>query len=94
MSRVNVDLQGIVRAFLLTQPDGATPTKIVLHTRGLITSKTEWNYKSAIRVASAMDDVYIDHWTPHPRTKFAPVFVAVPIPENCPHPEEGDLATP
>jgi hypothetical protein len=45
--------------------------------------------ESAKKAAILMPDVYIDRWTQSSRgTRFVPVFVKVPVPENCPKPEE------
>ena len=39
------------------------------------------------RAIKTMDDVYIDRWTSHTEGgKYVPVYVKVPVPEDCPPP--------
>ena len=39
------------------------------------------------RVMKSMPDVYIDRWTSHTEGgKYVPVYVKVPVPEDCPPP--------
>lgn len=73
------DIKRLVRAHLLANPDGATVTEIA--------AATDSCFATITRALDAMSDVYIDRWIQNPRAKSHPVFVAVPIPADCPPPE-------
>ena len=42
-------------------------------------------------VIKAMPDVYIDRWQKLPGGQFQKIFVAVKVPEDCPHPLDASL---
>lgn len=73
------DLHAIIRAALLAAPDGLTRTQLArAHDIAL---------SSVIQATRSMPDVYIDRWLQPKGSRDEPVFVAVPIPEDCPPPE-------
>lgn len=69
-----------VRALLRQYRDGLTPLKIAE-----ITGMHPANVRTALR---AMPDVYVDRWQPGKRGQYEKVWVAVHVPENCPHPRD------
>ncbi len=73
------DIKRLVRAHLLSNPDGSTITEIA--------TATDSHFAVVTRALEAMFDVYIDRWTQNPRAKAHPVFVAVQIPADCPPPD-------
>lgn len=68
-----------IRTLLREHPDGLTPLKLAEMT-GLHPS----NVRTALR---SMPDVYVDRWTPGKRGQYEKVWVAVYVPEDCPHPK-------
>jgi predicted transcriptional regulator len=69
-----------IRALLRTKPYGLTPLEISAAT-GLHPA----NVRTTLR---AMPDVYVDRWRMGKRGQFTKVWVAVPVPEDCPHPKD------
>jgi hypothetical protein len=69
-----------LRALLRANPDGLTVKQMCEHT-GKLDAPTR-------RALEGMPDVYRDRWIVHPggRRPIA-VFVAVPVPEDCPPPD-------
>ena len=43
------------------------------------------NVRTSLR---AMPDVYVDRWRIGKRGQFEKVWVAVPVPDDCPHPRD------
>jgi hypothetical protein len=69
-----------VRALLKVHPEGMTPMEIAA-----ITGMHVANVRTSLR---AMPDVYVDRWRVGKRGQFEKVWVAVPVPEDCPHPRD------
>lgn len=69
-----------VRELLRKYPDGLTPLTIAA-----MTGMHPANVRTALR---AMPDVYVDRWQLGKRGQFEKVWVAVRVPENCPHPRD------
>jgi len=69
-----------VRALLRAYPDGLTPHEIAAAT-GMHVA----NVRTSLR---AMPDVYVDRWKLGKRGQYAKVWVAVRVPEDCPHPRD------
>ena len=69
-----------IRALLRGSRDGMTPLEIAEAT-GLHIA----NVRTALR---SMPDVYVDRWTPGKRGQFQKVWVAVVVPQDCPHPRD------
>lgn len=69
-----------VRKLLRDNPVGMTPLEIAEET-GMHPA----NVRTALR---AMPDCYVDRWRPGKRGQFEKVWVAVPVPEDCPHPRD------
>ena len=69
-----------VRALLRLNPNGMTPLEI-----SSITGMHIANVRTALR---AMPDVYVDRWRAGRRGQFEKVWVAVQVPEDCPHPRD------
>lgn len=71
--------QGIVRAYLRVNADGATVREME-NALGIPAD--------SLRPAlAAMPDVYIDRWAPARRGQFAAVWCVVEVPEHCPRPD-------
>lgn len=68
----------LIRAWLRTQPDGATEHEISA-ALGIEAQNVNESVKRA-------PDIYIDRWT-RSGTRFAPVWMAVEVPTDCPKPE-------
>jgi hypothetical protein len=46
-------------------------------------------HPSNVRMSlKAMPDVYVDRWRLGKRGQYEKVWVAVPVPDDCPHPKE------
>jgi predicted transcriptional regulator len=69
-----------LRALLRTKPDGMTPYEIAAAT-GMHVA----NVRTSLR---AMPDVYVDRWRAGKRGQFEKVWMAVYVPEDCPHPRD------
>lgn len=69
-----------IRALLRAKPSGMSPIELAeeldIHPS---------NVRTALR---AMPDVYVDRWRVAKRGQYEKVWVAVHVPEDCPHPEE------
>ncbi len=52
-----------------------------------VTVRTTWKLPRSI-TRSAMPDVYVDRWRMGKRGQFEKVWVAVPVPDDCPHPRD------
>lgn len=72
------DLRAEVRALLLANPEGLTIRQIVVGTQS-----SDNNVRSSL---TCMPDVYIDRWEFPRQGPISAVYVAVPIPEDCPRP--------
>ena len=60
------------------QPDGATASELA--------RLLEAHPSSVIEALQRMPDVYIDRWQQNGKSKYAAVWCAVVVPEDCPHP--------
>jgi len=69
-----------VRKLLRTMPEGMTPIEIAEAT-GMHVA----NVRTSLR---AMPDVYVDRWRMGKRGQYEKVWVAVHVPEDCPHPKD------
>ena len=69
-----------IRALLRLKPSGMTPPEI-----SAATGMHVANVRTALR---AMPDVYVDRWRLGNRGQFTKVWVAVPVPDDCPHPKD------
>lgn len=69
-----------IRNLLRQHPDGLSPLKIAE-----ITGMHVSNVRTALR---AMPDAYVDRWIPAKRGQYEKVWVAVHVPEDCPHPRD------
>lgn len=67
-----------IRAALLAAPDGLTARQLAA---ALNITPTAAN-----KTAAAMPDVYIDRWETGPARPPAAVYIAVPVPADCPRP--------
>lgn len=72
-----------VRALLRSNPQGMTPLEIAEET-GMHPA----NVRTALR---AMPDCYVDRWRPAKRGQYEKVWVAVHVPEDCPHPRDKEF---
>ena len=72
--------QNRVRKLLRTRPEGMTPIEIAAET-GMHPA----NVRTSLR---AMPDVYVDRWRLGKRGQYEKVWVAVHVPEDCPHPKD------
>lgn len=69
-----------IRTVLRAHPSGMTPIEL---------SELLGIHVSNVRVSlKAMPDVYVDRWRAAKRGQFEKVWVAVPVPEDCPHPRD------
>lgn len=84
-----IDNQDIIRKCLLESEDGLTPAQL-----GKLIGKSKATVKLSLK---RMADTYIDRWvdtsehkngTKRGGTKWSAVWMAVPIPENCPMPKK------
>ena len=69
-----------VREMLRKHPHGLSPLKIAE-----LTGMHPANVRTALR---AMPDVYVDRWAPAKRGQYEKIYVAVQVPEDCPHPKD------
>ena len=69
-----------IRTLLLSRPEGVTSIEI---------SQEIGDHPANVRKSlKAMPDVYVDRWRLGKRGQFEKVWVAVPVPDDCPHPKE------
>lgn len=68
-----------IRAVLLRNPDGLTAVDIA--------DRTGFDHSAIRRALPKMPDCYIDRWIGPNRGQYAAVWIAVPIPANCPEPD-------
>jgi predicted transcriptional regulator len=69
-----------VRTLLRQHPEGMTAYEIAG-----ITGMHVANVRTTLR---ALPDVYVDRWRAGKRGQFEKVWVAVSVPEDCPHPRD------
>ena len=69
-----------IRTLLRAKPSGMTPPEIAEAT-GLHVA----NVRTSLR---AMPDVYVDRWRLGQRGQYTKVWVAVQVPDDCPHPND------
>jgi len=69
-----------IRAVLRAKPYGLTPIEIAT-----LLKMHPANVRTALR---AMPDVYVDRWQVGKRGQYSKVWVAVRVPEDCPHPKD------
>jgi predicted transcriptional regulator len=69
-----------IRTLLRAKPEGMTPQEIAEET-GLHIA----NIRTSLR---AMPDVYVDRWRLGKQGQFTKVWVAVHVPDDCPHPKD------
>jgi len=69
-----------IRTLLRENPNGMTPNEL---------SEATGVHPANVRTAlKAMPDVYVDRWRLGKRGQYEKVWVAVPVPDDCPHPKE------
>ena len=68
----------LIRNTLLKHEDGLT--------RSQICSISGIDARSITKSLDAMPDVYIDRWIIPAKKAITPVYIAVPVPEDCPKP--------
>jgi len=69
-----------IRTLLRSRPNGMSPLEIAA-----VLEMHPANVRTALR---AMPDVYVDRWRMGGRGQYEKVWVAVPVPEDCPHPKD------
>ena len=69
-----------IRTLLRSRPEGMTPHEI-----SEIIGAHVANVRTSLK---AMPDVYVDRWRVAKRGQFEKIWVAVPVPEDCPHPRD------
>lgn len=69
-----------IRTILRSHPSGMTANEIAE-----ITGMHRANIRTALR---AMPDTYVDRWRLGGRGQFEKVWIAVPVPADCPHPRD------
>lgn len=73
-----------LRALLRANPDGLTVKQLC--------SLTGKQQAATHRALEGMPDVYRDRWNVTPGIKPAAVYIAVPVPEDCPPPDTKSKA--
>ena len=69
-----------IRTLLRARPSGMTPIEI---------SQEIGDHPANVRKSlKAMPDVYVDRWRLGKRGQYEKVWVAVHVPEDCPHPKD------
>jgi hypothetical protein len=69
-----------IRTFLRSKPGGVTAIEI---------SQEVGDHPANVRKSlNTMPDVYVDRWRLGKRGQFEKVWVAVPVPDDCPHPKD------
>jgi hypothetical protein len=71
-----------IRTLLRTRPGGMTPLEIAE-----LLDMHPANVRTSLR---AMPDVYVDRWRKGKRGQYEKVWVAVPVPDDCPHPKDRE----
>ena len=71
-------IQTALRAVLLAHPDGLTGNEAG--------AAADVDPRAARSALAHMPDVYIDRWQRNTRGPMSAVFIAVPIPADCPRP--------
>lgn len=69
-----------IRTLLRTKPNGMTPIEIAT-----LLEMHPANVRTSLR---AMPDVYVDRWRLGKRGQYEKVWVAVHVPDDCPHPKD------
>lgn len=69
-----------IRTLLRSHPNGLSPAEIAEHIGVHIS-----NVRTALK---GMPDVYVDRWRMAGRGQFEKIWVAVQVPEDCPHPKD------
>jgi predicted transcriptional regulator len=69
-----------IRTILRTRPQGMTPKEIAEAT-GMHVA----NVRTSLRT---MPDTYVDRWRLGKRGQYEKVWIAVHVPEDCPHPKD------
>ncbi len=69
-----------IRTLLRSRPSGLTPIEIAE-----LLEMHPANVRTSLR---AMPDVYVDRWRLGKRGQYEKVWVAVPVPDDCPHPKD------
>lgn len=72
--------QKLIRSVLRKYPEGLTANQLE--------RLTNVRASDVRRCLTAMPDVYVDRWVPGARGQFEKVWIAVYVPENCPHPRD------
>lgn len=72
--------QQLIRKVLRQYPEGLTANQLE--------DLTNVKASDVRRCLTAMPDVYVDRWVKGMRGQFAKVWIAVKVPENCPHPND------
>lgn len=68
----------LIRSILLKYEDGLNKTEICKY--------ANLDPRSISKSLDAMPDVYIDRWERPNKRVLTPVYIAVPVPEDCPRP--------
>ena len=69
-----------IRTLLRSRPNGMSPGEIA-EELGVHVA----NVRTSLR---AMPDVYVDRWRPAKRGQFEKIWMAVHVPDDCPHPRD------
>jgi hypothetical protein len=69
-----------IRTLLRTRPGGVTSIEIA--------EEIGVHVANVRKSLKAMPDVYVDRWRLGKRGQFEKVWVAVPVPDDCPHPND------
>lgn len=69
-----------IRTLLRARPHGMTAQEL-----GTELSLLAVNVRKSLRT---MPDVYVDRWRKGGRGQYERVWVAVPVPDDCPHPKD------
>ena len=69
-----------IRTLLRTRPGGVTSIEIA--------EEIGVHVANVRKSLKAMPDVYVDRWRLGKHGQFTKVWVAVPVPEDCPHPKD------
>jgi hypothetical protein len=77
---MNATRQKKIRAVLRANPNGLSSQEI-----GQMLKMDPPNIRASLK---AMPDVYTDRWRMGGRGQYEKVWIAVPVPEDCPHPKD------
>jgi hypothetical protein len=69
-----------IRTLLRANPNGLTPHEIAEEIGSHVA-----NVRTSLK---AMPDVYVDRWKMGQRGQLQKVWIAVPVPDDCPHPKD------